>query len=344
VAVPGEEPPAAAVQPAAEVLPTDPRYAAAAEYSASRGGHALLVVAGEAIVFEAGQNGHAARAPHPLLGGSTSFWGVAAVAAESDGLLDLDEPVHSTLPEFADPPWRSQMRVRHLLEYTSGLEPGVTELASDASEDRVARALALGMVAPPGERFQYGPSHLLVFGEVLRRKLVTEEPLAYLERRILDPIGLEVADWKRDAAGGVDLASGASLSAREWAKFGRLVRNGGRWQGATVVDAEALAACFEPSAAFPGHGLAFWLNRSEPVAAERPAWDARSRAQAFYPDGLPDLVVAAGADNQRLYVIPSLDLVVVRFGGRDPRWRDAEFLAHVVEAGARPVAGRSPPP
>jgi CubicO group peptidase (beta-lactamase class C family) len=309
-------------------------YAKAAEYSARRGGLALVVIDGDRVALAVGQNGHRSDEIHRLQGASESFWGPIAVAAERDGLLDLDERVASTIHEWKDVRWKKDMRVRQLLDYTSGLESGVWPLLRENPASRYERALSLGMIAAPGERFQFGPSHLAVFGEVLRRKLAPSESdaLAYLERKILNPIGLKIADWDRDPAGNLDLSNGAQMSASEWAKFGTLIRDSGHWQGEAVLNADDIQACLQPGKVEPRFGLTFWLNTREPNAAR----GRRSTAgqAALYPGALEDLVMASGAGNQRLYVIPSLNLVVVRFGEADRDWRDPDFLELISEAAA----------
>lgn len=321
--------PSSAVAPTPAAEPA--RYQLAADYSAARSGHVLLVLRGEEVVLEAGQNGHAPDEPHPLDSASECFWGLLAMAADSDGLLDIDEPVALTIGEFAEHPWKREIRIRQLLHFTSGLEPGVLALRRDRTPNLYQRAIALEMVSRPGERFQYGPSHLFVFAELLRRKLAGRraDPLDYLKQRILDRIGLAVSSWDRDDAGNPDVAFGAHVRAREWAKFGILLKNRGVWRGETRVPPAAVEAVLQGSAASPEFGLALWRN----VPREE-AGGNRSRsvpAPTFYPDGLPDMVVAAGVGNQRLYVIPSLDLVVVRFGDVDRRWRDQEFLGLLVD-------------
>jgi CubicO group peptidase (beta-lactamase class C family) len=342
------DPTAAPVDPAA--TPVDPTpetgeraepvtienaaYAEAAEYSARRGGLALVVIEADRVALAIGQNGHRVDEAHPLHGASESFWGPVAVAAERDALLDLDEPVAVTIEEWEDVRWKSDMRVRQLLQYTSGLGSGVWPLLRDDPANHYERALTLEMVAAPGERFQVGPSHLAVFGEVLRRKLAPEgsDALAYLEQRILGPIGLEIASWGRDAAGNPDLANGARMAASEWAKFGVLIRDRGAWQGEAVLDAEDIEACLQRGEVQPRFGLTFWLNARQPDAAQSRASSAGRTA--VYQEGLEDLVMAAGAGNQRLYVIPSLDLVVARFGEDDRGWRDPDFLALITAAAA----------
>jgi CubicO group peptidase (beta-lactamase class C family) len=328
---PAETPPS----PAPWTAPRPPdemaRYRLAAEYSASHSGHVLLILKGDEIVYEGGQNGHLPDEPHPLYTASESFWGLAGAVADTDGLLDLDEPVAFTIEEFETDPWKREIRIRQLLHFTSGLEPGVQILRADRTPDLYERAIGLEMVSRPGERFQYGPGHLFVFAEVLQRKLGSkrDDPLDYLEERILDPIGLVVAGWDRDDAGNPDVASGAKLVAREWAKLGTLLKNRGRWQGQETVAPETITAVLQGSSASPEYGLTLWRNVSGKDGGGRASRSPPT--STFYPDGLPDMVVAAGAGNQRLYVIPSLDLVVVRFGERDRRWLDRAFLRRLVD-------------
>ena len=132
----------------------------------------------------------------------------------------------------------------------------------------------------------------------------------------LDPIGLKPKDWTRDGAGHIQLPFGAVVSAREWVKFGELIRQRGRWGNRQLVRPELLAECFQPSPANPRYGLTFWLNSGEESA--RGAKGVK-------------LVQAAGAGKQRLYVIPSRDLVVVRQGLlTKPAFQDREFIQRLV--------------
>jgi len=329
------------VDPAAEPLEhSEPitienaAYAEAVAYSARYGGLALVVIEGDRVALAIGQNGHPVDEAHPLQGASESFWGPLALAADRDGLLDLDEPVAFTIQEWQDVRGKNDMRIRQLLQYTSGLESGVWPLMRDHPSNHYERALTLGMVAAPGERFQAGPSHLAVFGEVLRRKLAREgsDPLAYLEQQILDPIGLVVAGWERDPAGNPDLANGARMAASEWAKFGILIRDRGYWGGEVVLDAESVEACLARGEVQPRFGLTFWLSSRETRAADsRESSAVESTASSEQP---VDVVMAAGAGNQRLYVIRSLNLVVARFGNDDRDWRDPEFLDLIAAAAA----------
>lgn len=313
------DPPLPSGRPTEPVQIVSSKFDLSARYSADHGGVAMLVVEGEETVHAVGQNGHSIDEPHPIHNATESFWGVLAVAAEADGLLTLDEPVSDTLVEFVGARWKEDIRIRHLLWYTSGLEAGVWPLTREKPRNHFARALALESVAPAGERFQFGPSHLAVFGELLRRRLAPEglDAVAYLTQRIFDPIGLTVSEWRRDAAGNPDLAEGASLTATEWAKFGMLLRDDGRWRGEAIVDPSELQTCFVVSDVQPDFGLVVWVN---------PTRSKSATSDSLGEPPLPDFLMAAGSGNQRMYAIPSLDLVVVRLGRAHRGWRDREFL------------------
>ncbi len=311
----------------------NPRFEAAAAYSEAHGGFVLLVVEGDEVVFEAAVGGHSSRTLHPLNGGSEAFWGVVAVVADKQDLLDMDEPVAFTLEEWADEPLKGDVRIRQLLRFSSGLEAGLAAL-EDADQNRFETSLELEMISRPDERFQYGPSHLTVFGEVLRRKLAAAgrepDPVLYLEEHILEPLGMESIRWDRDAAGNADLSGGAHLSARQWARFGRLLRDDGIWKKQRLFGPKAMATLREGTKSNPGFGLSIWTNPTVKQDGTRAPWMVER--PSFYPEGLPDLLVAPGQGGQRLYVIPSLDLVVVRFASRSRGFRDTKLLEHIVRA------------
>lgn len=113
------------------------------------------------------------------------------------------------------------------------------------------------------------------------------------------------------------LPSGAFFTAREWAKFGLLVLNGGSWEGKEIVKAESLAECFKPAPANPNYGMTFW--KSKPT------------------DPIPDLVMAAGKGKQKLFMIPSKKLLIVQFADAEQRYREEKFLS--LALGDTKVAG-----
>jgi CubicO group peptidase (beta-lactamase class C family) len=278
---------------------------AAQAYAERHGLHALVVQRGGEIVAEAYAGGYDATKPHALYSGTKSFWGVVAVAAQHDGLLHLDEPVSQTIPAWSAGA-KGLVTLRHLLQLTSGIGFG----GLGASVPMYDKALAVELKDEPGEKFTYGGIPLQVFGAVLARKLAARgaSPHDYLHERILDPIGLHLAWWRSLKDGTQPLPTGAALAAREWLKFGLLVRDRGAWQKKTIVPEAELATCFTGSRANPRYGLGWWLS---PVPQ------------------VPDVVYASGSGGQALYVVPSEDTVAVKFGGSSSYKHDA-FLKRLL--------------
>jgi CubicO group peptidase (beta-lactamase class C family) len=277
---------------------------AAAAYAEKHGLHALIVSHGGKTVLERYAPGYDRPKPHALYSGTKSFWGVLAVAAEDDGLLDLDELVARTVPEWQNDPRKSRVTLRHLLQLTSGI--GFGGLGS--AVPTFAKALATPVEVEPGTKFTYGGIPLQVFGAVLQRKLHRRSPSphAYLQERILDPIGLKIASWRKLPDGTQPLPTGAFVAAGEWLKFGRLIAAGGVWKEKIVVRRSPLERCFEGSTANPRYGLCFWLS---PLASH------------------PDVVYASGSGGQALYISPSENLVVVKFGDSRSYKHDAFLRA-----------------
>jgi CubicO group peptidase (beta-lactamase class C family) len=295
---------------------------AAAAYSAAHGGTSLLVIQGKTLAAE-----HADEA-FKIYSGTKAFWNLAALAAAEDGLLNLDERVAETIPSLQNDARKARVTIRQLLDFSAGLEP-VFRLHNDNLSDRDAMAIRSASVAQPGAAFIYGPSALQVFHAVLKAKLHGQSPRAYLERRVLHRLGLGSQRYLEDHAGNPLLSAGWALSARQWAKLGQVVLA----DGAPVVSANSLTQCWRGSPANRAYSLGWWNNRAAPngrefdfEAALTPKWSAQNWSRAcICRDAPSDLVACIGSRYQRLYVIPSLQLIAVRHGNGGS-FSDARFL------------------
>jgi len=283
---------------------------AAAEYSARHRGFSFLAIQDGRTLLE--QN---AKTPHKIYSGTKAFWDLAALAAAEDGLLNLDERVVGTLTSWRSDPRKAQVTIRQLLNFDSGLEPEFF-LHETQSGDRDATAMRARMVAEPGSAFIYGPAALQVFHRVLKEKLRGDSPTHYLERRVLHRLGLGSQRYLDDRAGNPLLATGWILTARQWAKLGHLVLA----NGAPVISRNSLEQCWRGTTANRVFSLGWWNNRAAPDGREFdfeqmliPKWQNQDwRDGCLYHDAPNDLVACIGSEGQRLYVIPSLQLIVVR--------------------------------
>ena len=305
---------------------------AAAEYSAARRGLAMLVIQHGRTIFEDYPNGHAAGEAHKIYSGTKAFWNLAALAAVEEGIIALDERVAETITEWRGDEGRSRITIRELLDFTSGLD-AENHLHSTEVANRTDVALRVPQVAAAGMTFIYGPCSLQVFHEFLRRKLAPhgETPVHFLERKVLRPLGFGPQNYKRDRAGNPLLASGFLLTARQWSRVGTLLLH----DGAPVVSPHIFAQCLRGSAANRAFALGFWNNRLGAADSAREfdiedmlelKWPRQNwRDTAICRSAPGDLLASVGSGYQRLFVIPSMNLIVVRQGAGG-KFSDGYFL------------------
>lgn len=221
---------------------------------------------------------------------------LVAIAADK-GLIDTGAPVSAYLGSgwsAAAPEQEAAIRVDHVLTMTSGLDEGFR------------------YQAPPGTRFFYNTPVYAITKSILAA--ASGRSIEDLTRDWLTaPLDMRDTAWRpRPAAlGNVGNASGLVTSPRDLARLGAMILAEGRASdGTQVVSSTALNSLFAASAANPSYGRLWWLNRG-PYAIG--AAGVR-RPGALIPNAPADLVAALGYLDRRLYVAPSLGLVVVRTG------------------------------
>jgi len=296
---------------------------AAAEYSARHRGVSFLAIQDGRTLLE--QN---AKTPYKIYSGTKAFWNLAALAAAQDGLIDLDERIADTITSWRSNSRKAQVTIRQLLDFDSGLDP-LFSLQQTQSGDRNAAAIGARIVAEPGSFFIYGPAALQVFHQVLKKKLRDQTPTHFLERRVLRRLGLGRQRYLEDRAGNPLLATGWILTAKQWAKMGQIILN----HGAPVISQKSLEQCWHGTSANGAFSLGWWNNRAAPNGREFdfeqmliPKWPNQDwREACLCRDAPSDLVACIGSEGQRLYVIPSLHLIVVR-QAEGGSFSDARFL------------------
>ncbi len=201
---------------------------------------------------------------------------------------------------------RKEITINNLLQMNSGLEwdesygsiSDVTKmLYLDA--DMTRTQIHKKAIHKPNENWYYSSGTSNLLSGILRKKLNNDqEYLDFPYREFIDKIGMQSMLIETDMAGNYVGSSYAWATVRDWAKFGLLYLHKGNWNGAQIFDADWVDYVTTPSPTSDGdYGGHFWLN-----------------AGGFYPDAPRDMYSANGFQGQRVFIIPSKDLVIVRFG------------------------------
>lgn len=304
--------------------------AKAAAYSRSHGGEALRIELAGRVIYEDYAPGSDASTPHKIYSGTKSFVALTAIILAQKGVLRLDEPASDFLTEWKNDARRS-ITIDQLLSQTSGLDPNGDPINN--AHDQLAAAVRIPLISAPGTKFHYGAAGYQAFGEILRRKFGRwgDSPEKAIEHAVLDPYDIDVAYWKRDDAGHVLLHAGMQMSAQGWAKFGNVMLK--------LAVTPGYEALFRGHAANPAYGLGFWLNAPQAVPRRQKMDDLQPAIDGdqLYPGGPRDLFAAIGTGKQRLYVIPSRQLVIVRFG-YETHFSDGDFLSRLLTGKPHPDA------
>lgn len=157
--------------------------------------------------------------------------------------------------------------------------------------------------APAGSICRYNSGDTQALGALLTR--ATGRPLSeYMWEKLCDPLGFEAASyWLVDETGTEMAFAGLNVTARDYAKFGELYRQKGRWGDKQIVPREWVEASIRPDASHlePGH----------PILADHPL-DMGYGYQWWLPSGGRGEFSAMGIYNQLVYVDPDRELVIVK--------------------------------
>ncbi len=231
--------------------------------------------------------------------------------AQHKGLLNINDPVHKHLGvgwSRATPEQEAQVTMRHLITMTSGLKADLT------------------YEAPPGTRWFYNTtaySHSIHVTAAAAGKSPNELTAEWL----IGPLGMKHSKWVERGAGLFTPnikdtnVFGFATTNRDLARVGLMVLADGKWEDQIIIaDTQYLYDATHPSQSInPSYGYLWWLNGQKIFrrGAGKTAFDGPRNPNA--PD---DLIAGLGALGRKLYVVPSMGLVITRLGNQPP---DAGF-------------------
>lgn len=271
----------------------------------------------------------------PGIGVDTQLSGFSMTKSMVNALIGVLTQQGLTSPSLPAPipEWRRiddprrEIEVEHLMRMTSGLDLDETNSGFDPStrmylhDDMAAFAVNTKMIAPIGTRFHYSSATTQILARIVRDLTGgPEQALAFAWRELFNPLGMRDVTLEFDGSGTLQGANYMLASARDWAKLGLLYLNDGVVGGKKILHPDWVDFC---AAATLGSDYAagFYTNRSEHP-------DAKGRVQLGFPR---DSFFASGLLGQRIVIMPSQRMVVVRLGDSIDPTGDIRGVARLVK-------------
>lgn len=260
----------------------------------------LLVIRNGAAFLDAYFYPYDGTTTHDLASVTKSVMTTLIGIAAGQGKLQLDQPVVSFFPErtIANLDERKErITVRHLVSNVNGLESGceagdrLTIAAMMAQPDWVQAALDRKMVQDPGTGFCYDSPGMHLLSAILQ-EATGMTALEFARQYLFAPLGIQEAIWDTDPQGYTRGWGDLHLKPREAAKIGYLFLHQGMWEGEQVVPedwVEAATQSQNPTGGDDDYGYGWWISD---ISAG-----------------------ASGRGGQRIFIVPSLDAIVVTTGG-----------------------------
>ncbi len=253
-----------------------------------------------------------------------SITGAMAGILFDEGRLTPDEPAGFAEWQNDD---RKNITVKNIIQMSSGLDWYENYFTiSDATvmlmqnDDMLSSVTDNKPVHAPGSFWNYSSGDANLLSGILRNKIGNDKDYQlFAYNRLLHPLGMLNTKVETDASGLFVASSYSYGSTRDWARFGLLFLNNGVFAGDTILSREWVGFMKSPADASDGnYAGTFWIKESNP---EQTLTDVP--ADVFFADGFL---------GQRIYIIPSKNLVAVRMGYGLGNFSLNDFLREVIAA------------
>jgi len=281
-------------------------------WAEQRNSTALLVLHQGSIVVEKYWRGATAQSTTDSASMGKTITALLIGQSIADGYLrSVNEPLSRFFPEWKNDE-RGKIKVKNLLQMTSGLvfEEKSKSLFSDITWLHLGTNIIPFVLSKPevhfeaGTRFQYLSLNFQLLGIIIER--VTKTRFSkYLSERIWKPLGASDAGiWLDQKEGMAKTYCCFFVKARDWALLGLLLLNKGVMGKTRIISEKWISEMLTPSTVERNYGYGIWLA-SNGVGYRKKHHSAFNYLDMFYIDGRA---------KQRVYVIPSQQLVIVRIG------------------------------
>ena len=228
---------------------------------------------------------------------------------------------------------RKKITIDQLLRMSSGLKFGEVYLPLYdvtymlyGSYDFAAYAAAKPLETTPGGKWNYSSGSANIVARIVRQTIEKEYDhyYSFIYEELFDKIGMYSAVVEPDSSGTFVGSSYALATPRDWARFGLLYLQNGVWQKEQILPPGWVKYSTTPTPKVPKgeYGAHIWINAGSADNPQNRRWPSAPR----------DAFAATGFQEQKVIVIPSQKLVLVRFGATTDRkaWNTDEFIKNIL--------------
>ncbi len=277
---------------------------------------AFLIIRNDSIWYEDYAEGYDENSLTNSFSMAKSITTALLGKAIRDGYIKgLDQPISDFFPKFKNPEY-PVMTVGDLSSMSSGLDwnedyynPFSVTARAYFDEDIRKVAMDMKIDSPPGEEFEYLSGNTILLGMVIE-KATGKNLSQYLSEGFWKPMGMKNdALWQLDSEeSGMEKAYCCIASnAQDFARFGKLFKDHGQWNGEQLLDSSFVATAIDPRFEdSPEYGYGFWLSN-------------HMNKEIFYMRGVL---------GQYVIVVPEDDLIIVRLGHNLIKRKNKELEQH----------------
>lgn len=258
----------------------------------------MILVDGR-IVMENYFNGHTADSPWYWASAGKTLTAAMTGIAQQEGFLSIDDPVNAYLGNGwtgTTQTQENQIKIKHLLSMTSGLQ--------DAGNDDCVSPECLTYVSASGTRWAYDNVYVKLQDVVAAATNSSWD--TYFNTKLKNKIGMSGA-WIQTG----DLSVYWSTT-RSMARFGLLMLNNGNWDGQPIIHSNFCQAATFPSQDInKSYGYLWWINGESSYHLPQSQLEFPG---SIIPSGPADMYMALGKNDQKIYIVPSKKMIVIRMG------------------------------
>ena len=268
------------------------------DYLELKNSKSFIVLYNGRIVMENYFNGHTATSPWYWASAGKTLTSTVTGIANQENIININNKVS----DYLGTGWTSApiakenlITCKNLLSMNSGLDDS---LGDDVSPGN------LQYLADSGTRWAYHNVYVKLQDVIAQASGQTW--INYFNSKLRDPIGM-TGTWIPN--GGLSIYYSTS---RSMARFGLLISNNGNWNGTQVVNENYITNATSTSQNInKSYGYLWWLNGKSSYHLPQSQFEFSG---SLIPNAPSDMFCALGKNDQKIYVIPSKKLVIIRMG------------------------------